>query len=107
MGCLTLATGVTTLSKAYCNLAVDCYGADSPREEVMRARCRSAYIVSYIYSSQGFDLTDTTQSIISGDRKGAQKSLDTLDPENTRTLKLHHLMATCVGMLELKTSLHK
>lgn len=38
--------GVTSLSNALCNLVVDCYAQDSPQEDVIRSRCRTAYIVS-------------------------------------------------------------
>jgi anaphase-promoting complex subunit 5 len=82
--------GISYLSWMNCELFLSKYRVNSPIEDVVKALCRSAYIMS-----------------LRGKTDEALERLDQVDQECLRTLKVYQYWATYVGLLKLRQAMYR
>lgn len=82
--------GVSYLGWMNCELFLAKYKHDSPVEDVVKALCRGAYIMS-----------------MRGRFDEALERLDSVEQECLRTLKVYQYWATYVGLLKLRSAIYK
>ncbi|KAI9669138.1 MAG: anaphase promoting complex subunit 5 [Alyxoria varia] len=81
--------GIAPLATAYCDLVTDCYKTNSPLEEIVRARARTAHNLA-----------------LAGDYKGSMKVLEAMTADADRNIQLHQYLSVCIGLVKLKQALH-
>ncbi|PWW73845.1 hypothetical protein C7212DRAFT_300781 [Tuber magnatum] len=82
--------GISYLSWMNCEVFLSKYRVNSPIEDVVKALCRSAYIMS-----------------LRGKTDEALERLDQVDQECLRALKVYQYWATYVGLLKLRQAMYK
>ncbi|KAB8356507.1 hypothetical protein FH972_024090 [Carpinus fangiana] len=81
--------GITSMSTAYSNVILQCLKTQVDAEDLIRARCRLAYI-----------------SAVAGEYAAADRILASISLASYQTLRLHQLIANYTNLVKLKKSLH-
>ncbi|KAI9824674.1 MAG: hypothetical protein M1819_000827 [Sarea resinae] len=82
--------GITHIAWSYCEIFLNCYAANAPFEEVLRCKCRSAFLLSQ-----------------NGHYDQAMARMKEIDTESLRVLKNYQYVTIFSGILKLKRELHR